>query len=527
MDTVERVRRLKSMLAQIAPGGAIESVHRPERGPAEGLEGLEAMPEADAGVDSALQKLAENREHQLTPAEQYGLEAIVMPTNRPVVFVRGNSYDKVEEPWTGLNDDQVKKRLNPLLPMIGRIEVPHSLLLPYAGTGFVVGKDLLMTNRHVAAIFAQGLGLRIVYHPGDAAINFRRQVDAASDDDSAYLVVQSVEMIHPFWDMALLRVDGLKTPGALKLSIARPEELVGRNIVAIGYPARDDRNDMVLQDRIFGRTYNVKRLQPGTIRPRAEARSFENQVNALTHDSSTLGGNSGSAIIDVDTGEVVALHFAGEYLKANYAVPMYELARDRRVAPKLNFDGSLTPTNDWEPAWQRGGHDEVTASTVRGDAHSIALPSPSASFAAGRSSGLSTTQNIPVRIAVSLGQPSVVSGASASIPAPAISAEEEEGILVDKNYANRPGYDPKFLETIEVPLPRISKKMEADTAEVNTEFRRGGDPFELAYFHYSIYMNKRRRTAWFSAANVDGNHRPDIGKRQGDRWFVDPRLLET
>jgi endonuclease G, mitochondrial len=49
---------------------------------------------------------------------------------------------------------------------------------------------------------------------------------------------------------------------------------------------------------------------------------------------------------------VLALHFAGEYLKANYAVPMYELARDARVtAEKLNFDGTLTPTNEWEPAW--------------------------------------------------------------------------------------------------------------------------------------------------------------------------------
>jgi len=37
-----------------------------------------------------------------------------------------------------------------------------------------------------------------------------------------------------------------------------------------------------------------------------------------------LGGNSGSAIIDTEPGEVVALHFAGEYLRGNYAVPMYE-----------------------------------------------------------------------------------------------------------------------------------------------------------------------------------------------------------
>ena len=41
----------------------------------------------------------------------------------------------------------------------------------------------------------------------------------------------------------------------------------------------------------------------------------------MTHDSSTLGGNSGSALIDVATGRVVGLHFAGRYLEANYAVP--------------------------------------------------------------------------------------------------------------------------------------------------------------------------------------------------------------
>ena len=145
-------------------------------------------------------------------------------------------------------------------------------------------------------------------------------------------------MIHPYWDMALLRVNSLSGVAPLHLSVKSPEELVGHNIVAIGYPARDPRSDLDLQDRIFARTYNVKRLQPGTIRPRGQIQSFETLVNALTHDASTLGGNSGTGIIDVDTGEVVALHFAGEYLKANYAVPMYELARDKRLASKLNFD---------------------------------------------------------------------------------------------------------------------------------------------------------------------------------------------
>jgi endonuclease G len=336
----------------------------------------------------------------------------------------------------------------------------------------VVGQGLIATNRHVAQLFSQGLGLTIRYRAGDAAIDFKRQIDAPDDDRTAYLSVRAVEMIHPYWDLALLRVDDLPTDRMLRLSVKSPEELLDHNVVVIGYPARDERNDVALQDRIFNRTYNVKRLQPGVIRARAKIKSFENTVNALTHDASTLGGNSGSAVIEVESGEVVALHFAGEYLKANYAVPMHELARDSRVASRLNFEGTLPPTNDWAPAWRS------------------------------------------------------VEGAddSASAAAP---PQAEEALVVDPDYSNRPGYDPSFLETIDVALPRVSKAMEQDTARVRSDAQKNGDPFELAYYHYSVYMNKRRRTAWFSAANIDGDHRPDIGKRRGDRWYADPRILRS
>jgi endonuclease G, mitochondrial len=167
----------------------------------------------------------------------FGLEAIVMKENRPVVFVRGNSYDDVGNPWSSLNAAEVKTRLSDLFPLIGRIELPNSTLLPYAGTGFVVGKGLVATNRHVAQIFAQGLGLTIRYRGGDAAIDFKRQVDTPEDDRSDYLSVRGVEMIHPYWDMALLQVDGLRTDKMLRLSVLSPDQLVNRNIVAVGYPA--------------------------------------------------------------------------------------------------------------------------------------------------------------------------------------------------------------------------------------------------------------------------------------------------
>src|SRR5262249_32970582 len=83
----------------------------------------------------------------------------------------------------------------------------------------------------------------------------------------------------------------------------------------------------------------------------------------------------------------------------------------------------------------------------------------------------------------------------------------------------------EFLEGVTVPLPELTTKaMEADTAQVRPDARTNKDPYELAYYHYSVYMNKKRRTAWFSAANVDGDNRPNIGTRSGGRWYRDPSI---
>ena len=537
MDQLEKVARLKNMLLQIAPKNTIESIKVPAPRAAAGLESVELPRAGETNVQAALDKLSENRHADITPNEMFGLEAIVLADNRPVVFVRNGSYDDLGDPWLSLNQPEVKARINPLLHLVGRVEVPRSPLVPYAGTGFVVGKGLIATNRHVAQLFSQGLGLTISYQAGNAAIDFKREVDSRDDDHSAYLTVLGVEMIHPYWDMALLRVANLPTADMLSLSVTPPEGLVNRNIVAIGYPARDDRSDLALQDRIFGGKYYVKRLQPGVARARATVQSFENQVNALTHDASTLGGNSGSAIIEVDSGKVVALHFAGEYLKANYAVPMYELARDRRLGSLLNFDGQLTPTNDWEPAWRSIEQAEQPASpgahvqSPQPQPQPQPQPSPAPAHAATASRGGDAVWTIPLRVSVAIGHPDgpslQIAAEPRTVTPPPAAEGGEEAVVVNQDYSDRPGYDPHFLDEVEVPLPGISEAMKADTAQVKPDAVTHGDGFELAYYHYSVYMNKRRRTAWFSAANVDGEQRPAIGKRAGDRWYVDPRIEKS
>src|SRR5262249_27243842 len=64
---------------------------------------------------------------------------------------------------------------------------------------------------------------------------------------------------------------------------------------------------------VFGEVYDKKRLAPGQI--------MSVGPEELEHDCSTLGGNSGSPVVRLGTGEVVGLHFSGVFLQANYAVP--------------------------------------------------------------------------------------------------------------------------------------------------------------------------------------------------------------
>jgi hypothetical protein len=88
MDAAEKANRLKDMLSQIAPAG-IESVAKPPPMAANlALESTGPVVDHGTNAESGLSKLAQNRPQDLTGAEVFALEAIVMPQNRPVVRSR-------------------------------------------------------------------------------------------------------------------------------------------------------------------------------------------------------------------------------------------------------------------------------------------------------------------------------------------------------------------------------------------------------------------------------------------------------
>jgi endonuclease G len=554
MTHEERVQRLATMLSQVAGANGLESLSVPP--PAASVE--ESAPGTDAireKAQVALRKLRNGED--ISPDEAFGLEAIVLPDKRPVVFIHNNAFDTVlMDEWVHLNKPEVHARLEKWFPSIGRIELPMTPDIPYGGTGFVVGRNLLMTNRHVARRFSEGLGLNVTYFAGHSAIDFQREEGMPEPPASAWLQIVRVRMIHPFWDMALLEVDGLPpTAKPIPMSVQPPEAFEGKDVVVVGYPMRDYRNDLDVQDRVFARKYGVKRMQPGKGRQGASVESFGHPVDAMTHDSSTLGGNSGSAVIEVATGTVIGLHFGGLYLKANYAVPTYELARDRRVVKaELNFQGSVSPTTQWDRWWDSletvgrgairpGGGDgdrthasaptEPRLDTTGGTPH---VPGVSASA----SDTAQATFVIPIHLTISLGTPTRTDASAR----PTVAAETDIAAgeaLVEKvpviypDMESREGYQEGFLELANgrtVPMPKLTTAGKAVAAKLDD-----GSPV-LNYHHFAIVMHKKRRLALFTAANVDwrpekheaDGKKPDRDELDGftgnerEDWVLDTRI---
>lgn len=513
----ERLKRYIEMLAN-AHGGmdrlvevAREKEQRDGRSP--------------AGIESAALG------HEV-PAEHFDVtEAIIDEDIRPAFDIVGGTFDAPHQLWTKLKtEDVLRQRIEAVIPSVGRIELPGNRRIPYGGTGFVVGRNLLMTNRHVAELFALGLGDRsLTFISGAAsAINFSRENGRPPDAD---LRARKVRMIHPYWDMAVLEVEELPAQHpTLKLSLTDARELrPGHEIFVIGYPAFDPRNPASVQNKLFDSRYGIKRLQPGALQGNGRTASFGKLVDAAAHDCSTLGGNSGSAVFDLSTGEVLALHFGGLYHEKNFGVPAAELSRDSRVvAAGVVFAGAPSGgPNGWGDWWQKA--DEAEQPPEGSDDRTSSVATPSSPSGAIPVSDNSVTFEIPLRVTVSLGTVRQVSAVAPPTVLDSVTEALKEPIH-DTDYRTRRGYSETFITGVSVPMPS------AETPEVLAPTKSGDTV--LHYQNFSISMHAKRRLALFTASNVTGERalrKPTdddytrkglsgLDKNDMEKWFLDDRI---
>lgn len=253
-------------------------------------------------------------------------EAIVLVTGRPVLFVQNDSFIAPESDIWQERLKKSKPLIEAAVKAVGRVELRNHPTFDWVGSAWLVASDILVTNRHVARQFAAKQNNQFVFLSNPlrktirATIDFK--VEYEVDSDAPDFKVKDILYIEddaqlndgsPSPDIAFLRVssgDSLATPISLFSEPIEPN----RDVAVIGYPARDGgRNDYQVMDRIFAGVYDVKRLHPGKITGVTD--------NVITHDCSTLGGNSGSVVLDLETGKALGLHFGGAYRKTNYAVP--------------------------------------------------------------------------------------------------------------------------------------------------------------------------------------------------------------
>ncbi len=268
--------------------------------------------------------------HGLSPGE----EAVVLLTGRPSLLVRRNRF---ELPRSGSWADILSARrdiIEARLPSIGRIEVDDGAGYRHCGTGWVIAERVIATNRHVAEAFARkdGAGGRFLksFLGSDMAarIDFREEYqggDAFEVDVQEIIFLEDVDRALP--DIAFLKLaahGNLPPPIPVLSTPLQP----GASLAVVGYPAFDPRYGLDATEAakaIFGTIYDVKRLSPGCVM------SVSSRTWAFAHDATTLGGNSGSPVLDVDTGYVVGMHFLGDFRRANYAVNASTLL-DRALA---------------------------------------------------------------------------------------------------------------------------------------------------------------------------------------------------
>jgi endonuclease G, mitochondrial len=386
---------------------------------------------------------------------------------------------------------------------VGRIEIKGTSL-PYGGTGFVVGRNRLMTNRHVAEIFARGLGDRNIQRVNGVRPGFNLAF-APDERGGRMLQVTNVRLVHPYWDMAVLEVEGLPEDAVpLPLAMQDVAAYEGKEAVAIGYPARDWRNDAADQQTVFGGVYGVKQLQPGLLEGRLAVESFSKMVEAVGHDCSTLGGNSGCAVFDLATGDVVALHFGGRYLDTNYAVPISEIARDARVWDAgVTFQKGGAPTEQppWSAWWTRADSQGTEqAGQSRDGAQAPAVPQPQRKPQPAADDG-AIHLTVPLHITVRLGDgPTAIVSSGSGI---ASAVEKMVEPFRDQEYSSRKGYDPDFLgSTMPMPGPKDPSVLAPTLA--------GGA--RLDYQNFSIAMHAKG--GWPSSPPQTSRRKTGCGSRR-------------
>jgi endonuclease G, mitochondrial len=411
---------------------------------------------------------------------------------------------------------------------VGRIAIrtPSGTQTGWA-SGFLIGPRLLLTNHHVFGQKQDAFRSEVQFS-AELGIDGKPKITSVFRCLPDEFFVSNKEL-----DFAIIAISPVPISGTEPLSNFGFLPLVGRTgkvvdgewLTIIQHPNGELKQLCIRENQLIKRTDDV-----------------------LWYSTDTLGGSSGSPVFN-NGWEVVALHHSG--------VPEMRNGRIQTTDGR-DYDSDTDPdgiTIKWVAnegirvsrivaslKQSAGDHPLIKQAFMESSTFALALNSVSPS---NNAVNQQTKKELDMRsepkvihLTIHLDGNGSVSGSQSTESSVGTIARVERSQQSNSdrwNYetftenlsisdlSDRKGYDPKFLgSNVTVHLPRLSDALENEAAPLLKP--KGGNKFELRYNGYTVVMNKNRRWAMYSAANVRSSQRFAHLSGRSDRWLTDPRI---
>jgi hypothetical protein len=286
---------------------------------------LDLLPEGDR-KQAELVEAQEDRTRyaMLSPklrdlsGEQKRLAAFALA--RPALLIEDGKLSELPDNWAGLlrrHDTEICSAAASVGLILKGDDTP-------VGTGFVVAPGLMMTAKYVLEATRPPLkttdrgtrqpdGLRLCLGPNQSScapsLTIGDVIYSAETNGSKIALVN------------LVNHDVLLNP---PLPVSEPlptgNTLVGQYALVIGYPFKDPRMPGEFTERLLGKEEGWKRVMPGRILAVGQGDSGPGSIElesvrqaplVFTSDISTSGGTGGGPLIELSTGRVIGMSYAG------------------------------------------------------------------------------------------------------------------------------------------------------------------------------------------------------------------------
>ena len=295
--------------------------------------------------------------------------SIILP-QRPATLLAGDRLPDADPP-EGF-DDQEFARLQDLVariaPSVGVIEIDEGGWRKFA-TCFRVSTDprRVATARHVLhAVLETDVGIECrpdalpeVAPPATGCRPARVRFETPGGADEV-IDIEAIEWPHDRLDLLLLRLAKGSSRPALDLAPPGTDDPApGNAVCVIGYPMKMPADP---ERGSFAALFDPAELERKRASPgRITMRQTGDPAAVIRHDATTLGGNSGSPVVALESGMVIGLHYFGGSGETdpNHAVLLPAALNEAELFRRMG-DGSdpagpvSAPAVPRRPVWQYG-----------------------------------------------------------------------------------------------------------------------------------------------------------------------------